>query len=92
MPNPDLGPQSKREPPFYLYHTLVLHPSATPWYYTLALTKYYPQSKLEPPNYLFEHLPTGRVVEITKFPHPQPSLVGVQKELVKYVVDTLALP
>lgn len=45
------------------------------------------ESNDEPPDFYWRHLPSGKEWRLTQHEHPQPSLIGVQKELVKYKRD-----
>lgn len=42
------------------------------------------ESATNPPNYHMRNLATGSVQQLTDFPHPTPSLMDVQKELIYY--------
>ena len=42
------------------------------------------ESEKEPPNYYIRDLKKGTMKAITDFPHPQPSLMAINKEIVKY--------
>ncbi len=66
--------------------------SAAPWYEepvdfldaegrTLLVRR---ESVESPPNYLVRDLKSGRLREVTRFPHPAPQLVGIGKELLLY--------
>ncbi|HYG61714.1 MAG TPA: prolyl oligopeptidase family serine peptidase [Thermoanaerobaculia bacterium] len=45
------------------------------------------ESVMEPPNYFVRDLRTGKLRQLTSFPHPMPQLAGLQKELVRYKRD-----
>ncbi|HSS77247.1 MAG TPA: S9 family peptidase, partial [Thermoanaerobaculia bacterium] len=38
----------------------------------------------EPPNWFVRDLKTGKLRQLTRFPHPTPQLLGIHKELVRY--------
>lgn len=42
------------------------------------------ESEKEPPNYFIRDLKKGTLTAITEFPHPQPELMAVNKEVIKY--------
>ena len=42
------------------------------------------ESVSEPPNYFVRDLKNDKISQITRFPHPTPQLVNVQKELIRY--------
>lgn len=42
------------------------------------------ESEKEPPNYFVRDLKKGSITQITDFPHPQPEMLGVNKEIIKY--------
>ena len=42
------------------------------------------ESEKEPPNYFIRDLKKETLTAITKFPHPQPELMAVNKEVIKY--------
>ena len=42
------------------------------------------ESEKEPPNYFIRDLKKGTSKAITEFPHPQPDLIAVNKEIIKY--------
>ncbi len=42
------------------------------------------ESEKEPPNYFIRDLKKGTLNAITSFPHPQPELMEVNKEVIKY--------
>jgi dipeptidyl aminopeptidase/acylaminoacyl peptidase len=42
------------------------------------------ESKDEPPNYFVRTLKSGKLRQLTDFPHPTPQLEGLQKELIRY--------
>ena len=42
------------------------------------------ESKTSPRNYFVASLTKEQRIQVTDFPHPQPDLLGVQKELVRY--------
>ena len=43
------------------------------------------ETKLEPPNIFVRDLTTAELRALTKFEHPAPEMIGVQKELIKYL-------
>ncbi|GBG26202.1 ADP-ribose pyrophosphatase, mitochondrial [Hondaea fermentalgiana] len=45
------------------------------------------ESNDQPPDFFWRQLSTGKEWRITRHAHPQPALVGVRKELVKYKRD-----
>ncbi len=42
------------------------------------------ESVTEPPNYFVRDIDDDRLTQVTKFPHPTPQLIDVQKELITY--------
>jgi dipeptidyl aminopeptidase/acylaminoacyl peptidase len=42
------------------------------------------ESEKEPPNYFVRDLKKGTIKQITDFPHPQPEMMAVNKEVIKY--------
>ncbi len=42
------------------------------------------ESEKEPPNYFIRDLKKGTLTAISDFPHPQPDLIEVNKEIIKY--------
>jgi dipeptidyl aminopeptidase/acylaminoacyl peptidase len=42
------------------------------------------ESEKEAPNYYLRDLKKGSMTALTEFPHPQPSLLNVNKEIIKY--------
>ncbi|GAB5524670.1 MAG: S9 family peptidase [Roseivirga sp.] len=42
------------------------------------------ESEKEPPNYYVRDLKKGSMKKITDFPHPQPEMMAVNKEVIKY--------
>ena len=42
------------------------------------------ESKSKPPNYFIRDLESGKLTQLTNFPHPTPQLIDVQKELIRY--------
>ncbi|MFY0591552.1 S9 family peptidase [Roseivirga sp.] len=42
------------------------------------------ESENEPPNYFIRNLRKGSMEAITDFPHPQPDMMAVNKEIIKY--------
>ncbi len=42
------------------------------------------ESENEPPNYYLRNLKKGTMEAITDFPHPQPAMMEVNKEIIKY--------
>ncbi len=42
------------------------------------------ESENEPPNYFIRNLRKGSMEQITDFPHPQPGMMAVNKEVIKY--------
>jgi len=42
------------------------------------------QSVKEPPNYFIRFLKSGKLSQITQFPHPYPQFKDIQKEIVRY--------
>ncbi|HEX4961838.1 MAG TPA: prolyl oligopeptidase family serine peptidase [Thermoanaerobaculia bacterium] len=38
----------------------------------------------EPPNWFVRDLKTGKLRQLTRFPHPTPQLLGIHKELLRY--------
>ncbi|OEK06963.1 S9 family peptidase [Roseivirga misakiensis] len=42
------------------------------------------ESENEPPNYFVRNLKKGSMEAITDFPHPQPDMMAVNKEIIKY--------
>jgi dipeptidyl aminopeptidase/acylaminoacyl peptidase len=45
------------------------------------------ESPEEQPNYFLRDLKSGELTAVTRFPHPTPQLVGLQKELIRYERD-----
>ena len=57
------------------------------------------ESVTEPPDYFVRELEDDEIRQITDFPHPTPSLLGIQKEMIRYqredgidLTGTLYLP
>ena len=42
------------------------------------------ESENDPPNYFIRNLKKGSMDQITDFPHPQPEMMAVNKEIIKY--------
>jgi dipeptidyl aminopeptidase/acylaminoacyl peptidase len=42
------------------------------------------ESQTEPPNYFVRDLASGSIRQITDFPHPQPDMIGIQREMITY--------
>lgn len=42
------------------------------------------ESENEPPNYFVRNIKKGTMKQITDFPHPQPDMMAVNKEIIKY--------
>lgn len=42
------------------------------------------ESEKEPPNYFMHDLKKKKTTQITDFPHPQPEMLAVNKEIIKY--------
>lgn len=59
-------------PPLHLSDTFVLIVTETP---------------SEPPNLILKSLTSNKIIKLTDFPNPQPALLGVKKELIKYKRD-----
>jgi dipeptidyl aminopeptidase/acylaminoacyl peptidase len=76
--------QTKRlwrsEAPFYERATMPLDPGGRRF-----LTRR--ESKDEPPNYFVRDLKSGKLRQLTEFPHPTPQLEGLQKQLIRYERD-----
>lgn len=45
------------------------------------------ESENDPPNYFLRDLKKKQLTQLTKFPHPAPQLIGVQKEMLQYKRD-----
>lgn len=78
--------------PHYEYVAVVLDPERN-----IVLTRR--EAVSVPPNYHFRNLSDGSDRALTDFPHPQPQLAGVHKELIRYeradgvkLTGTLYLP
>lgn len=67
----------RSEAPFYEYAVAVLDDAGQ-----MLLTRR--ESKTEPPNYYVRNVETGKLRQLTDFPHPYPQLEGVSKELIRY--------
>jgi len=42
------------------------------------------ESENEPPNYYVRNIKKGTMKQVTDFPHPQPDMMAVNKEIIKY--------
>ncbi|HMQ48450.1 MAG TPA: prolyl oligopeptidase family serine peptidase [Saprospiraceae bacterium] len=42
------------------------------------------ESKVEPPNYLLRRIGKEEGIALTEFPHPYPSLKGIEKQVIQY--------
>jgi dipeptidyl aminopeptidase/acylaminoacyl peptidase len=78
----DLGTRKSRrlfrsEAPWYEEPIDFLDPEGR----TLLLRR---ESVEAPPNYFVRDLKSGRLKEVTRFPHPAPQLAGIGKELIRY--------
>ncbi|MEW6735813.1 MAG: prolyl oligopeptidase family serine peptidase [Acidobacteriota bacterium] len=67
----------RSEAPYYEYAVALLDGTAK-----RVLTRR--ESKTEQPNYFTRDLSTNNLTQLTRFPHPTPQLLNVQKELIRY--------
>ncbi|WP_210465247.1 prolyl oligopeptidase family serine peptidase [Rufibacter roseolus] len=67
----------RSEAPYYELPVDVLNPEKG-----LFITRR--ESENDPPNYFLRQIGTKKLTAVTKFPHPSPELIGVDKQLLTY--------
>ncbi len=67
----------RSEPPHYEYPAAIIDAKKM-----IALTRR--ETKTEQPNYYLRSIKSGKLTQLTDFPHPAPSLADVQKEIIQF--------